>query len=97
MPDISSLLSDPEIMMAMQNPKVLKVLQEMMAGGGMPDPSKVQQYMADPDVGPVFQKLLSKFGGAAPGMSTGVPRRDDDDIPDMGDGSVDLDDLPDLE
>ncbi len=34
-------------------------------GGLMSNPEKMQKYMNDPDVGPIFQKLVAKLGGGA--------------------------------
>eukprot|EP00934_Nitzschia_sp_Nitz4_P002280 Nitzschia sp. Nitz4//scaffold21_size171442//50469//51687//NITZ4_002154-RA/size171442-processed-gene-0.155-mRNA-1//-1//CDS//3329542390//2280//frame0 len=97
---MTGLMSDPELQEAMKNPKVVAAFSELMSGPGGPmglmsNPAKLQELMADPDVGPVLQKLMGKFmgggmpaGGAspfgAPGGSTG------DDIPDLGD-------MPDLD
>lgn len=95
------LQSDPELAAALQNPKVLAVFGEMMSGGS-PNPEKMQQAMADPEVGPILQKLMTKIGGMGgmPGGMGGMPGAGDgmDDIPDMGGGDDDdLDDMPDLE
>ena len=97
MPGMADILSDPDLMAAMQNPKVMQAFQGLMAAGGpqalLSNPAKLQELMGDPDVGPVLQKLMSKFtGGAgfpgAAGAATGSA--DVDEIPDLGD-------LPDLE
>ena len=90
-----------EIMMkAQSNPKVMAALQQVMGAGGMPDPSKIAELMSDPEVGPILQKVMAKFGGGM-GMPAGgaAPTGADDGIPDMDGmgGEVDLDDLPDLE
>ncbi|GAX15771.1 suppressor of tumorigenicity protein 13 [Fistulifera solaris] len=94
---LGGLMSDPELLAAMQNPKVMSAFQGLMTGGGMPDPAKMQELMSDPEVGPVMQKLMAKFGGMA-GMGGGgnTGGYDDDGIPDIGEVD-DLDDLPDLE
>lgn len=95
MPDMSALMSDPEIVAAMQNPKVLQALQGLMSGpGGMmsllSNPGKIQELMADPEVGPVFQKILAKFTGGGmpgatgnPGGAGGAHEDDMDDIPEL--------------
>lgn len=99
---MASLMSDPELVAAMQNPKVMAALSGMMTGGA-PDPQKMQELMSDPEIGPVMQKLMAKLapgmagmaGGGMPGASgMGGGGGVDDDIPDMGD---DDDDMPDLD
>lgn len=62
-------------------------------GGLMANPAKLQELMADPDVGPFLQKLMAKMGpamggGGMPGGMGGAPPSNDD---------IDLSDLPDLE
>ncbi|KAG7345749.1 expressed tetratricopeptide repeat protein [Nitzschia inconspicua] len=108
MPDMSAMMSDPEIVELMQNPKVVAAFQSLMSGPGGPmgllsNPQKLQEMMADPDVGPALQKLMAKFMGGGmggmPGMGGGMggaaagggANEDEDDaIPDM-------EDLPDLD
>jgi suppressor of tumorigenicity protein 13 len=104
---MGALLSDPELVAAMQNPKVQAAFQELMSGPGGPmglmsNPAKLQEMMSDPEVGPVMQKLMAKLGaGAMGGMGTGatMPPTDNDDdedgIPNLDDlnGDVDLDQL----
>ncbi|KAI2494792.1 hypothetical protein MHU86_19743 [Fragilaria crotonensis] len=87
---MESLLSDPELAASMQNPKVIAAFSELMSGPGGPmglmsNPAKLQELMADPEVGPVLQKLMSKFGGMGAGMPGG-----------MGGATADVDDLVDL-
>jgi hypothetical protein len=57
----SGLMSDPEIAAGMQNPKIQAAFQEMMGSGGpmgmMSNPGKIQEMMADPEIGPFLQKL----------------------------------------
>ena len=69
---METLLEDPELQQAMQNPKVIAAFSELMQSPGgamglMSNPAKMQQLMADPEVGPVLQKIMMKFmgGGAA--------------------------------
>jgi suppressor of tumorigenicity protein 13 len=105
MPGMADLLSDPELMAELQNPKVMEAFQELMSGPGGPmglmsNPQKLQELMSDPEVGPVLQKLMAKMmGGAMPGATTGRSADQDDGIPNMDEvqGDVDLDELPDLE
>jgi suppressor of tumorigenicity protein 13 len=104
---MGAFMNDPEFLAAMEKPKVKSAFQDLMSGPGGPmglmaNPAKLQEMMADPDVGPVLQKLMSKIMGGAGGMpgGGGTSHNDDDDgIPDLDDmgGDVDLDDLPDLE
>lgn len=54
----ADLMADPELASAMTNPRVMQALQEMMS-----NPAALLQYQADPEVGPVLMKLMSKFGG----------------------------------
>lgn len=98
---MGALLSDPELMSAMQNPKVQAAFQELMSGPGGPmglmsNPGKLQEMMSDPEVGPVMQKLMAKLGaGGAMGGGPSAPTADDEDdgIPNLDDldGEVDLD------
>ena len=96
--------NDPELKEAMKNPKVLAAFQEIMNSPGGPmslmsNPQKMQELMADEDVGPVLQKMMGKMMGGAGGMGGmgGMPGAGgagagaaNDDIPDLGD-------LPDLD
>lgn len=96
---MEGLMGDPELASAMQNPKVIAAFSQLMSMPGGPaslmsNPEKLQELMSDPEVGPVMQKLMAKFGagmmgGGMPGG--GASGNDDlDDLPDM-------DDMPDLE
>ena len=64
---LEKLTSDPELMKAMQNPKVMQAMQAMMS-----NPMAAMQYMSDPEVGPVLQKLMGLFGGGMPGGMGGM-------------------------
>jgi suppressor of tumorigenicity protein 13 len=100
---MGAFLSDPELMSAMQNPKVQAAFQELMSGPGGPmglmsNPAKLQEMMSDPEVGPVMQKLMAKFGAGGMGAGTAMPTNnsdDDDGIPNLDDfgGDVDMDKL----
>eukprot|EP00588_Corethron_pennatum_P035661 CAMPEP_0194347036 /NCGR_PEP_ID=MMETSP0171-20130528/105761_1 /TAXON_ID=218684 /ORGANISM="Corethron pennatum, Strain L29A3" /LENGTH=745 /DNA_ID=CAMNT_0039114239 /DNA_START=59 /DNA_END=2296 /DNA_ORIENTATION=- len=81
---MSLLMSDPELAAGLQNPKVLAAFSELMkspggAAGLMSNPTKVQELLADPEVGPFMQKLMTKLGpmmggmGGMPGMGGGMP------------------------
>jgi len=58
----------------MKNPKVMKAFSDLASGPGGPaglmsNPGKLMEMMSDPEVGPVLQKIMSKFGGGGmPGM-----------------------------
>merc|ERR1719343_531213 len=58
---MGSLFNDPEIAASLQNPKVQSAFSSMMSGGGL-DMSKIQKCMSDPELAPIFQKLMSKLG-----------------------------------
>jgi len=101
MSGLMGMMADPEIQESMKNPKVQAALQDLMSGPGGPmglmsNPGKLAELMSDPEVGPVIQKLMSKFAGAGGmpgGAGAGAAGGDDDDMPDL-DG---FDDMPDLE
>jgi len=67
-------MKDPEMMAAMSNPKVMAAMQQCMG-----NPMAAMQYMNDPEVGPVLQKMMSKMmsnpamAGMAGGMPGGMP------------------------
>jgi len=46
-------MNDPEMMAALQNPKVMAAFTAVQQ-----NPAKIMEYMSDPDVGPVLQKLI---------------------------------------
>lgn len=98
MPNMADIMGDPELMNAMQNPKVMAAFSSMMSGG-MPDMSKLQGLMADPEVGPVLSKLMSKFGGGMGGMGGQSPFGGGGGMPGAGAADDDDDDMdiPDLE
>ena len=85
----------------------MAAFQELMSGPGGPmgllsNPGKLQELMADPEVGPTLQKLMSKLGGGfmpgAEGFSNTASNDEDlDDIPNLDDlnGGIDIGDLPD--
>ena len=57
-------MNDPEMMAAMQNPKVMAALQSCMS-----NPMAMMQYMNDPEIGPVLQKLMGKMMGGGGAMT----------------------------
>lgn len=106
-------MSDPEIAAGMQNPKIQAAFQDLMGSGGpaglMSNPGKIQEMMADPEVGPFLQKLMGKMmggggmggmpgmggmGGMGGGSPFGGSGGGDFDIPDIE--SDDDDEMPDL-
>ena len=60
------LASDPDLMKAMQNPKVMEAFQAMLS-----NPMSAMQYMNDPEVGPVIQKMMAAYGMQGGGMPGG--------------------------
>jgi len=55
---MAGLAQDPELLAAMQDPKIAAALQEIMS-----NPSSVGKYQDDPDVMALVQKLMGKMGG----------------------------------
>merc|ERR1719352_1355006 len=72
-PGMEGLFSDPEIMKAMQNPKVMAAMMEMQTGG----PVAMAKYANDPEIMNLMLKIQSKMGGGMgggmPGMPGGMP------------------------
>ena len=99
-PGMAEMMSDPEILAGMQNPKVMAAFQELMSGPGGPmglmqNPAKLQELMADPEVGPFLQKLMNKF--SAGGMGGGMPGFPGGGAPGGGPSNQDDgDDIPDM-
>lgn len=96
---MSTLFSDPELAAAMQNPKVMAGLTSLMS-----NPGKMPELLADPEVGPIMQKIMTKLGPMMGGMGGGAGGMPDMsgmgggfDADDDDDEMPDLDDLPDLE
>mmetsp|Transcript_34029 Transcript_34029/g.101616 ORF Transcript_34029/g.101616 Transcript_34029/m.101616 type:complete len:100 (+) Transcript_34029:3-302(+) len=59
---LAQMMQDPEMLAAMSNPKVMEAMQSCMG-----NPMAAMQYMNDPEVGPVLQKLMGKMMGGMPG------------------------------
>ena len=93
---MGEMMKDPELMAALQNPKVMQAFAQAQQ-----DPSKLADLMSDPEVGPLLQKMTGKFGfgGAGGAGAAGAGVDDDDaDIPNIDENDdIDLDELPDLE
>ena len=110
---MGAILSDPELAAGLQNPKVMEAFSSIMSSPGgamglMSNPSKLQEMMQDPEVGPFMQKLMAKLGpammggmGGMPGMPGGMGGMGD--MPGGTSGGAtsqnddDLDDIPDLD
>ena len=60
---LSKLMSDPELMAAMQNPRVMAALQECMG-----NPAAFAKYQSDPEIQSLVAKLSGLMGGGAGGM-----------------------------
>jgi suppressor of tumorigenicity protein 13 len=55
---MGALLQDPELLAALQNPKIATAMQEIMS-----NPANMAKYQDDPDVMELVQKLMGKMGG----------------------------------
>merc|ERR1712039_334858 len=55
---LSGLMSDPELMAAFSNPKMMAAMQDIMS-----NPGNIGKYQSDPEVMAVMQKVMGKFGG----------------------------------
>jgi hypothetical protein len=67
-PGMDKVLGDPEIMKAMQNPKMMKAMMEMMQGG----PEAMKKYETDPEFADLLAKIQAKLGApssTAPGKT----------------------------
>merc|ERR1712194_640999 len=60
---VQGLLQDPELLEALQNPKMAKAMQEIMT-----NPGAMGKYADDPEVMGLVKKLMAKMGGAGGGM-----------------------------
>ena len=69
-PGMEGMMNDPEIMVAMMNPKVMQVLQQAQT-----NPGALIAAMNDPEVGPLLNKIVVKMGGSmgSGGMGGGAP------------------------
>ena len=64
---LQALMSDPELMAAMSNPRMQSIMMECMS-----NPAKLAQYAAtEPALGRLMQKLMA-FGGGMGGMGGGM-------------------------
>ncbi|KAH7436317.1 hypothetical protein KP509_05G013500 [Ceratopteris richardii] len=58
MPDISKILSDPEMLAAFKDPEVMAALQDVMK-----NPANLAKHQANPKIAPLLAKMMSKFSG----------------------------------
>jgi len=63
---MQGLFSDPELLAALQNPKMQAAMQEIMS-----NPANIAKYQSDPEVMGLFNKMMSKMGGMG-GMPGGM-------------------------
>lgn len=78
---MQGLLSDPDLMAALQNPKMAGAMQDIMS-----NPGNISKYASDPEVMGLVQKLMGKMGGAGGfdpsamfgGMDGGAPAGPDE-------------------
>jgi len=66
MPDLSSLLSDPEILQAFQDPEVAAAFQDISQ-----NPANFLKYQGNPKVAALMSKLAGKMGGSGGPMGGG--------------------------
>ena len=60
MPGLNEILSDPEVLAAMQDPEVTVTFRDMAQ-----NPEKMSKYQSNPKVMNLISKLSAKFGGQA--------------------------------
>ena len=60
MPGLSEILSDPEVLAAMQDPEVMAAFQDVAQ-----NPANMSKYQNNPKVMNLISKLSAKFGGQA--------------------------------
>ncbi|KAF3816526.1 hypothetical protein GH733_013874, partial [Mirounga leonina] len=58
MPGLNEILSDPEVLAAMQDPEVMVAFQDVAQ-----NPANMSKYQSNPKVMNLISKLSSKFGG----------------------------------
>eukprot|EP00475_Leptophrys_vorax_P029423 TRINITY_DN431_c0_g1_i1.p1 TRINITY_DN431_c0_g1~~TRINITY_DN431_c0_g1_i1.p1 ORF type:complete len:417 (+),score=149.66 TRINITY_DN431_c0_g1_i1:96-1253(+) len=54
----------PDLMGMLGNPKIQKMMQEVMS-----NPAKLNEYMNDPEVGPLLKQAMASFGGGMGGAN----------------------------
>jgi hypothetical protein len=68
----NAVFSDPEIVQAMESPKVRQAMEEMRSGG----PAAMAKYAGDPEFLRLIMKVQSKMasiGGGMQGVAAGMP------------------------
>ncbi|KAJ8784258.1 hypothetical protein J1605_008409 [Eschrichtius robustus] len=60
MPGLNEILSDPEVLAAMQDPEVMVAFQDVAQ-----NPASMSKYQSNPKVVNLIRKLSAKFGGQA--------------------------------
>ena len=84
---LSKLMSDPELMAAMQNPKVMAALKECMG-----NPAAFAKYQSDPEIQSLVTKLSGLMGGAGGfgggGGASGPSSAGFEDVTDVPSASV---------
>merc|ERR1719401_980025 len=63
---LQAKMSDPELMTAFSNPKVMEAMQEIMQ-----NPANMAKYEKDPEMMALMQKIMAKMGGGMPGGMPG--------------------------
>ncbi|KAF3813809.1 hypothetical protein GH733_017788, partial [Mirounga leonina] len=72
MPGLNEILSDPEVLAAMQDPEVMVAFQDAAQ-----NPANMSKYQSNPKVMNLISKLLAKFGGKVksdPKENSGISR-----------------------
>ncbi|CAN0237055.1 unnamed protein product [Scytosiphon promiscuus] len=59
---LSKLVSNPELMVLMQNPKLQEIMKKVMAGG----PEAMEELQKDPETAELLQKLEKAMGSMSP-------------------------------
>eukprot|EP00760_Papus_ankaliazontas_P015580 PhM_4_TR165/c0_g1_i1/m.53076/K09560/ST13; suppressor of tumorigenicity protein 13 len=66
-PGMEGLFSDPDVMEALKDPETAAKLQQIMG-----NPMAAMQYMSDPKIATLMQKMMGKMGGMPGGMPGGM-------------------------
>ncbi|CAN0283466.1 unnamed protein product, partial [Ectocarpus sp. 4 AP-2014] len=59
---LSKMVSNPELMVLMQNPKLQEIMKKVMADG----PEAMEELQGDPETAELLQKLEAAMGGMQP-------------------------------
>merc|ERR1719375_1311703 len=60
---MAGLMSDPELMKAFSNPKIMAAMQDIMS-----NPGNISKYQSDPEIMALMQKVMQSMGGSMGGM-----------------------------